>query len=123
MKLGAAAALVGTIAIFLVVVGTAPGRAAGSHPPARFFGIDPQSPPSEHDGAVMEAGGIGSVRWPFVWGEIEPAAEGGFDWASTDRVVEVAARHGMTVLPFLVGTPSWLAPSQTSLPVGSRRAR
>jgi hypothetical protein len=128
VRLGAAGALLGLIAIFLLAVGTAPGHAArshppASHPPARFFGIDPQSLPSGRDGAVMEAGGIRSVRWPFVWGEIEPAAEGGYDWSSTDRLVEVTARHGMTVLPFVVGTPGWLAPSSTSLPVGSRRAR
>ncbi len=38
-----------------------------------------------------------------------------------DQTVEVAARHGLTILPFLYGTPGWLARKPTTLPVDSGR--
>jgi hypothetical protein len=71
----------------------------------------------------MQSGHIGSIRWPVGWAEVQPTENGGYDWSRIDATVEVAARHGLTVLPFLYGTPSWLAPRQTTLPIDSPRAR
>ena len=31
------------------------------------------------------------------------------DWSSFDRAVELAANHGLRVLPFVWGTPPWLS--------------
>ena len=71
----------------------------------------------------MKAGGIGSVRWPVNWATVQPTKKGGYDWSSVDPAVAAAARRGLTVLPFLYGTPRWIASKPTTLPVDSGRAR
>jgi hypothetical protein len=91
--------------------------------PRTFFGIAPQTLLSDADTSYMKAGGIGSVRWPVNWAVVQPTAKGGYDWSSFDPTVEVAARRGLTILPFLYGTPRWLANKPTTLPVDSGRAR
>ena len=57
----------------------------------------------------MKAGGVGTVRWPIGWPSVQPTAKRRYDWGSVDPAVEAAARHGLTILPFLYGTPRWLA--------------
>jgi hypothetical protein len=91
--------------------------------PRAFFGIAPQTELSDTDASFMKAGGIGSVRWPVNWAFVQPTAKGGYDWSSVDPAVVAAARHGLTILPFLYGTPRWLASKQTTLPIDSGRAR
>jgi hypothetical protein len=97
--------------------------AAASALPRTFFGIAPQTALTDRDAAYMKAGGIGSIRLPIGWSGVQPTASGGYDWSSVDPAVEVAARRGLTILPFLYGTPSWLAPKPTTLPIDSGRAR
>lgn len=91
--------------------------------PRGFFGIAPQTSLTEKDGAYMEAGGIGSIRMPTVWAAIQPTQAKKYDWSGTDPVVEVAARHGLTVLPFLYSTPPWLTKKPTTLPVENAREK
>jgi len=97
--------------------------AAAQALPRTFCGIAPQTPLSDTDAAYMKAGGIGSVRWPVNWAIVQPTAKGGYDWSSLDPAVEAATRHGLTVLPFLYGTPRWIASKPTTLPIDSGRAR
>jgi hypothetical protein len=99
----------------------APGAAQAL--PRTFFGIAPQTPLSDTDAAYMRAGGIGSVRWPVNWALVQPTKKGGFDWSTVDPAVASAARRGLTVLPFLYGTPRWVAGKPTTLPIDSGRAR
>jgi hypothetical protein len=91
--------------------------------PRTFFGIVPQTPLSDTDAAYMKAGGIGSVRWPINWATVQPTKKGGFDWSSVDPAVASAARRGLAVLPFLYGTPRWIANKPTTLPIDNGRAR
>jgi hypothetical protein len=91
--------------------------------PRAFFGIAPQTALTDTDTAYMQAARIGSVRWPVGWPSVQPTEKGGYDWSSVDPAVEAAARRGLTILPFLYGTPHWLARKQTTLPIDSGRAR
>jgi hypothetical protein len=91
--------------------------------PRGFFGIAPQTSLTERDGAYMQAGGIGSIRMPMVWGAIQSTATSGYNWAATDQIVEVATRHGLTVLPFLYSTPEWLTAKPTTLPVENKHEK
>jgi hypothetical protein len=91
--------------------------------PREFFGISPQTPLTEADVEHMEAGGIGSLRWPLAWESVQPTAKSEFDWAGFDEVVRMAAFGRLRVLPFLAGTPKWLAPKFTILPIDSARRR
>jgi polysaccharide biosynthesis protein PslG len=91
--------------------------------PAGFFGIDPQTALTDQDIRYMRAGGIEAIRVPFPWGLIQPTAKGHYDWTGTDAIVEMATKRGLRVMPFLYGTPHWLAAKPTSLPIDSGRAR
>jgi len=91
--------------------------------PAGFFGIAPQTALTDRDVEYMKAGGIESIRWPFPWNTIQPTRKGGYDWSSIDPVVSVAARHGLKVLPFLYGTPTWVARKPETIPIDSGVAR
>ena len=71
----------------------------------------------------MKAGGIGSVRWPINWATVQPTAKGGYDWSSVDPAITAASRKGLKFLPFLYGTPRWIARKPTTLPIDSGRAR
>ncbi|HEX2391482.1 MAG TPA: beta-galactosidase [Solirubrobacterales bacterium] len=93
------------------------------HAPKGFFGIGPQTTLSEEDAAYMKAGGIESVRWPVSWAAVQPTRTGGYNWAGFDETVAVASRHGLQVLPFLLGTPRWLAGKETTLPVANGQQR
>jgi len=99
------------------------GSAKPPRAPAGFFGIGPQTTLTDKDAEYMVAGGIESVRWPLPWNGIQPTKKGGYSWDGFDDVVEVAARHGLTVLPFAYGTPSWIARKYTTLPVNNAKAR
>lgn len=52
--------------------------------------------------------GIGSIRQPFSWHEIE-RTEGTWTWRSHDQFVADTARRGIEVLPILFGAPDFAA--------------
>jgi hypothetical protein len=91
--------------------------------PKAFFGIGPQTTLTDKDAEYMVAGGIESIRWPLPWSGIQQTRNGGYNWTGFDPVVEVAARHGLEVLPFIYSTPGWIARKYTTLPVNNAKAR
>ncbi|MBS1889308.1 MAG: hypothetical protein JSU06_19185 [Actinobacteria bacterium] len=93
---------------------TAP--AAGAAPPPGFFGVVPQAAPSEADLARM-AGAVETLRLPIYWFECEPR-RGEYAFTSLDQEIGAAAEHGVRVLPFVYGTPSWVDPVQAHPPLG-----
>lgn len=124
MKRLATAILLSACLLAALVAGAQPGAAKPQIPaPKGFFGIVPQGTLTDADAAYMKAGGIETVRWPLPWNGVQPTENGPMNWAVFDPVVEVAARHGLKVLPFVYGTPAWIAPKYTSMPVFSGRAK
>jgi hypothetical protein len=118
------AALLLAALVLTLVVGTQLGSAKPTPKmPKGFFGIAPQTVLTDRDAEFMGAGGLESVRLPLVWSQIQPTANGGYDWSGVDAPVAIAARHGLQVLPFFFGTPPWLAKSETKMPIDSGRAR
>lgn len=92
-------------------------------PPAGFFGIGPQTPLTVRDLRYMKAGGIESVRIPVSWAGIQPTANGGYEWSGLDGAVAAASNYGLRALPFVYGTPRWLARDWRTLPVDTARQR
>jgi hypothetical protein len=111
--------------IYLLEQGsTTPASAAATpHAPKGFFGVDPQGSVSIQEAEYMKAGGIDAIRWPMLWSAIQPTRKGGYNWESFDPVVETAALKGLSVLPFVVATPPWLARKYTTLPVNNAAQR
>ena len=110
--------LAACLVVLTIVLVPASARAL----PAGFFGVDPQTGVTDTDAAYMSAGGIGSVRIPISWSGVQPN-EGAYDWSSVDAPIATTARAGLSVLPVLYGTPSWLEGKETTLPVGDRLER
>lgn len=125
MKRLFAAVILCSFLIAALLVEAGPGAVAKPRVPAPrgFFGIDPQSTPTDADAAYMKAGGIDTIRWPLAWGGVQPTRKGGYHWEGFDEVVEVAARHGMSVLPILYGVPPWISRKYTTMPIDSGVAR
>jgi hypothetical protein len=91
--------------------------------PKTFFGVAPQTVMTDTDVAYMRAGRIGSVRLAVPWNGVQPTANGGYNWGGIDQAVAAAARGGLTALPFLYGTPRWVARKPTTLPTNNARAQ
>lgn len=73
-----------------------------------ILGVIPQQDPLGADFRAMVNGGVRSLRLAVFWPRVEPEF-GAMDWSSYDTLVGRAARHGVTVFPYLYGTPSWAA--------------
>jgi hypothetical protein len=114
--------LAATLLLFALLPVAGAGSQVPPSAPREFFGIAPQTVLTPEDAEYMSAGGIGAVRVPINWSTVQPEAKGGYDWSSVDEPVAVAARDGLKVLPFVYGTPGWLAPKPTKLPVENPRA-
>ena len=117
-----------TAALLVAVLALALGGAATGAPPPRapveFFGIGPQTSLTDRDAEYMKAGGIGVVRMAVPWSSVQEKKKTGvYNWAGLDEGVGIAARDGLKVLPFLYGTPHWLAAKPTTLPVDNARQR
>jgi hypothetical protein len=109
--------LLATIAAALALLATP--AIAGARVPEGFVGISPQSAASEEDFNLMAQAGLRSVRLPLYWSQVEPVSPSFSkpDWSGFDHGVELAARHGMTVLPFVWGAPEWLSDEPGHEPV------
>jgi hypothetical protein len=89
--------------------------------PYGFVGISPQNSGTAKDYELMAEAGIKSVRQPLVWRAIEPEnpAFSERQWGYFDHEVRLAARSGMEVFPFLIGSPGWVASEEIDLPVAT----
>jgi hypothetical protein len=92
----------------LVVSATCVAQASAK--PHSFYGVSSQTPLSANEIAKMGKGGIGTLRIVIDWNSVDPtSAPGDYQWGSVDALVTAAAANRVEVLPFLFGTPSWVA--------------
>jgi hypothetical protein len=115
-------ALAGLVLALALLLSTAAPTVARAEPtiPRSFFGVVPQAPLSAPDFTRMR-GVVGTLRIPVFWPQIEPR-RGEFDFAELDRTVAAAAAAGVRVLPFVYGTPRWLA-AEPALPPSTPSAQ
>ncbi len=111
-------------AILIAVIALLAGwtDAASARVPKTFWGVVPQVLPSDGHFARIKRGGVDSVRVTVGWPNIEPT-KGSFNWSGFDTAVARAARHRLELFPAIYGSPSWVAPTSTVLPVGSAKQR
>jgi hypothetical protein len=114
-------AVAAVMAALLIPIAAAGGKKPPPAPP-EFWGMAPQSGMTDRDAEYMVAGKIGIVRLPVPWSSVQPTRKSPYNWAGLDEGVEVAARAGIRVLPFIYGTPTWLS-KPTRLPVDNGRVR
>ncbi len=116
---GACAAILIAALTLLAWGGT---EAASARVPKTFWGVVPQTLPSEGQFQRIRRGGVDSVRVTVAWSQIEPT-NGALDWSVLDQAVARAARNRLELLPAIWGSPSWVAKTVTTLPVRTAKQR
>lgn len=109
------------VAVFLCLA-LAPRPAGAASPPASgFFGVAASGAGlGPGDFSRMDRLGL-TLRVPLYWFAVEPE-RGVYDFSGFDRTVAEATRAGVEVLPFVTGSPAWLAGDASVPPLGGSRA-
>jgi putative glycosyl hydrolase/Big-like domain-containing protein len=96
----------------VILIGVAASLVAASTASAarsEFFGISQGTNRlDDQDLQKMTDSGVRTERFPLMWSKAEPS-EGSFDWADTDQFVGSLASRGIRPVPFVWGSPSWVA--------------
>jgi len=109
------------VAVVLGLLATAgPAMAAPARASAGFFGVTPQAPLTAGDLERMARLDL-TLRIPFYWFQLEPE-RGSYDFSGLDHAVGQAAAAGVKVLPFVTGSPAWMAGDAAVPPLGGSRA-
>ena len=111
--------LTSAVVVLVALLALTPAASAAAAPPGMTIGISPQTPAGDDDYALMQEAGVRSLRLPLGWPRVEPQSPYLLtpDWSDFDRSVGLAAEYGMRVLPFVWGTPSWVAGREQTEPV------
>ena len=98
-----------------------PGRANAVSD--EFFGIVPAQRPASNEFQTMGQAGVGTYRFHLNWARIQPTEGGAYDWSATDEEVASAARNGIRTLPFIFGSPDYVASAHLEPPLGSTESK
>jgi polysaccharide biosynthesis protein PslG len=107
--------------ILLLVLAAIAAPAAHAYLPPGFIGVSPQSTANSRDFELMREAGVESVRLPLYWTVVQEEAPtvSEADWDGFDHDVKLAAEAEIRVMPFVWGSPEWVAPQVIDLPVRS----
>jgi hypothetical protein len=101
-----AGAAVAVLGIGTIVPPAASAQSAGGSD--FVVGVIPQQELGRGDMQLMRSGSVESFRLFINWSEVE-RVPGIYDWSASDAAIAAGAAEGITVLPFLYGTPTWAA--------------
>jgi hypothetical protein len=101
----------------VLIAGAAPAAdAAPRKVPRGFHGVmwdravrNASAAELEQQWALMAQSGVESVRTVFSWARAQPAEGVLPDLSATDKLVGLAARHNVELLPIVIDTPDWAA--------------
>ncbi len=105
----AALAVALALALALLSGSTAAAQGPTAVVPSTFFGVAPQNILTDAELNRMAQGRVGTVRTLMNWSTIDPTSAPDNVWTEFDPLVASAARNGITVLPFIFNTPTWVA--------------
>ena len=104
------------------VIALPSAQGASAAAPRVFYGVQPINVPTSDQFARIARGGVGSVRYPLSWREVQPSGTGTFNWSAYDSLVARATQAGLEVLPMLFQTPDPLG-GATTLPIATPAQR
>ncbi len=107
------AAVIAVIAVSIWVPAAATAR-----PPSQFFGVMKGQPLDRHDFPQLVSAGVGSVRFAINWYAVQPH-ERSQNWGATDKLVGNLAARGVRPVPFIYGSPRWVARRAKQPPIGN----
>jgi polysaccharide biosynthesis protein PslG len=93
-------------ALALLALLAALGAAVAGAVPGKFWGVAPQSLPTQEEFQRLQRGGVDTLRFPVEWSAVE-GTEGQPNWGYVDSMVEGTASVGIEPLPFVTGAPAW----------------
>ena len=104
-----------TALILLMLLAAGPAGAAKRSVPQAFYGVNWDSEISENAPAALEdqewarmaRSGVEATRTNFLWRTAQPEPGGPIDFTRTDRLVTLATRHGIELLPIVILAPPW----------------
>jgi polysaccharide biosynthesis protein PslG len=88
-----------------------------------FWGVVPQERTTLAQLRTLQRGGVEAVRIGVQWSLVEAREQGPDEWKDIDEIVANATRADLDVLPYVYGTPGWLAKEETTLPVRTAAQR
>ena len=99
------------LAILVALLLAPSAQAAPREVPEGFMGVMADGPLVDQgitdisrEGALMQRSGVEAIRIVVYWADLQPTRDGPIDWASTDRVVAMAAANRLKILPvFRIG--------------------
>jgi hypothetical protein len=108
----------GLVVVAIAALLVLPAGASAYLPPG-FVGISPQNPLGHKDFELMSEAGVDNVRLPMFWSGIETKSPLVVppDWSGFDKEVELAAEDDVRIMPFVWGSPGWVASEPGDLPV------
>jgi hypothetical protein len=104
-------AVIATLLALLITLVAAAGAQAV---PKTFFGTMPQTGIGATDIDHMGQAKVGTLRLGIDWASTDPTPGDDYNFGGFDALVREAARNGITVLPYVAGTPGWVADREGS---------
>jgi hypothetical protein len=99
-------AVIATLLALLIALTAAAGAQAV---PKTFFGTMAQTGLGASDVDHMGQAKVGTLRTGIDWASTDPGPGDDYNFGGFDALLREAARNGITVLPYVVGTPGWVA--------------
>ena len=99
------ATLLAALTLGLSTASTASAQSGGL--PPSFYGVIPIQLMQFSEFQQMKAGGIGTLRFPVIWREVEPQGDDQYDWSRIDYQIYNSALVGAETMPFFYSTPKW----------------
>jgi hypothetical protein len=100
-------------AALVVVLALGVFAASAAAVPAKFFGVVPQSTLTQEQFNTLKQGGVKEMRVAMIWAAMQPKRGVAPQWSEFDPIVERAAKSGIELLPFVIGSPTWAVPNAT----------
>jgi polysaccharide biosynthesis protein PslG len=88
--------------------------------PRELFGISQGQPFNNQDFRKLESTGVRTLRFAINWYQVQPNRGSPF-WGGVDRLVGRLAARGIQPVPFIFGSPDWVAKQPKRPPLGSAR--
>ena len=111
------AATVAAVAVALGAVGV-----SGAHARDLRLGVHTKSA-TVSELSRMSQGGAEVMRHTFLWIAVQPTEDGPYRWSMYDTMVTQASLNGVTLLPYLSGSPRYAAAAQSYPPTSDADLR
>jgi hypothetical protein len=123
-----AAALVALTVIPTACSASSPAHKGGHHhrhhhhhrlprAPKKFYGVVTPRALMPKDANLIHRTGIGAGHFGLLWPFVQPGSANGKAWYYVDHIVGPLAAKGIRSMPFVWGSPHWVASSYSETPL------